>query len=68
MRGGEDEIMLLECSCMAGMFASWSSSSEAEGASNIGESCRDGYEASIVCGRSSTGDDCEIALCCPQPV
>lgn len=48
MRGGDEEITLLEGSCIAGMPASWSSSSDADGASNIGESCREGYGASIV--------------------
>lgn len=66
VRGGEVEITLLEGWPMNGRLASWSSSSEAEGASNIGESCNDG-RVPAVSGRSSTGDCWEKLLLDFQP-
>lgn len=55
VRGGDVEMTLLEGCPIKGRLASWSSSSEAEGASNMGESCKDG-RVPAVSGRSNTGD------------
>jgi len=68
VRGGDDDSMLLGGSRIVGTPTSWSSSSEAEGASNIGESCSEGYGASSVSGGPSRGDDCVMPLFCSQPV
>ena len=68
MRGGDEESMLLGGSCIMGTPTSWSSSSETEGASNIGESCSVEYGAFKVSGGPNRGDDRVMALFCSQPV
>ena len=57
--GGEEDLMLLEGGSMTGTPASCSSSSEAEGASNIGESSSGGRDRTAVSGVASNGDICE---------
>lgn len=42
VRGGDEEIILLEGSCIDARPLFWSSISGVDGASNIGESCREG--------------------------